>query len=94
MPHPIHPVVFDKLMDAATIRCVVKNTKGAHGPSGLNAYTWRRMCMSFKGASDNLCHALSLTARRLCTEYVDPAIVAPLMASRLIALDKSPGVGI
>ena len=28
----------------------------------------------------------------LCTELVDPATIAPLMASRLIALDKNPGV--
>ena len=57
------------------------NTKGAPGPSGVDAHCWRRMCMSFKKASDSLCHALPLTARRLCTRYVDPANVAPLMPS-------------
>ena len=30
--------------------------------------------------------------KRLCTELVDPTSIAPLMASRLIALDKNPGV--
>ena len=28
----------------------------------------------------------------MCTEFVDPANLAPLLASRLVALDKKPGV--
>ena len=35
---------------------------------------------------------LLLTARRLCSVYVDPSCVSSLLASRLIALDKNPGV--
>ena len=31
-------------------------------------------------------------ARKLATEFVDPAALAPLVACRLIALDKCPGV--
>ena len=30
--------------------------------------------------------------KRLCTEFVDPKILLPFLASRLIALDKNPGV--
>ena len=33
-----------------------------------------------------------MVAKRLCTELVDPAGIAPLLACRLIALDKNPGV--
>ena len=50
-----------------------------------------RLCCSFKGAAD-LCTALALVARRLATEHVDPAGLSALVASRLIALDKCPGV--
>ncbi len=48
--------------------------------------------MSFKYASQDLCYSLALLARRLCTEYVDPNGLTALMACRLIALDKRPGV--
>ena len=33
-----------------------------------------------------------MLARRLCTSFVDPSIISPLVACRLIALDKNPGV--
>ena len=29
--------------------------------------------------------------QRLCTEYVDPLTIEPLLANRLIALDKGEG---
>ena len=74
------------------IRSAALPTNGAAGPSGLNALRWRRLCTSFKSASMELCHSLTSAAKHLCTEFVDPASVAPLLASRLIALDKIPGV--
>ena len=33
-----------------------------------------------------------MVARRLCTTYVNPKLIAPFVACRLIALDKNPGV--
>lgn len=90
-PPDIHPVLFESL-DARMIRSAALHTSGAAGPSGLDALSWRRLCTSFKSASLELCQGLAATARRLCTELVDPASTAPLMASRLIALDKNPGV--
>ena len=36
--------------------------------------------------------SLALTAKRLCTTPTDPRCVSPLLACRLIALDKNPGV--
>ena len=50
------------------------------------------MCCSFKEVSDGLCHSLALLARHLCTQFIHPSIVAPLLACRLVALDKNPGV--
>ena len=67
-------------------------SSGAAGPSCLDALGWRRLCTSFKTASFELCYSLALTAKCLCTELVDPATIAPLMASRLITLGKNPGV--
>ena len=49
------------------------------------------MCTSFR-SSPSLCNALAFVARRLCTSYVHPSGLTALVASRLIALDKCPGV--
>ena len=83
--------MFD-CIDADSIRHAAKGTTGAAGPSGLDAHNWRRICCTFKEASDDLCHSLALLARRLCTQVVDHSILAPFLACRLIALDKNPGV--
>ena len=64
----------------------------AAGLSGLDAHNWRRICCTFKKASDDLCHSLALHARRFCTQVVDHSISAPFLACRSIALDKNPGV--
>ena len=42
-------------------------------------------------ASNSLCHYLALSAKRLCTDMVDPIATAPLLSCRLIALNKCPG---
>ena len=67
-------------------------TNGAAGPSGVDAYEWRRLCSSFKGASVDLCNALAGMAKRLCTSTVDPDGVSAYVACRLIPLNKNPGV--
>ena len=91
VPQEVHPVSYDAV-DTTLIRSIALKMKGAAGPSGLDAYTWRRMCSSFKTASSNLCHSIALAAKRMCTTLVDPVCVAPLLACRLVALDKNPGV--
>ena len=86
-----HPVLFDQL-DGKAIRTTVLRIEGAAGPLGVDAYGWRRLCISFKSASSELCNSLALLARQICTTDVDPQGLAPLLASHLIALDKCPGV--
>ena len=90
-PQDIHPIVFDSI-DDNVIRSAAMRTTGSAGPSGVDAHEWRRLCTAFKGASTDLCNSLALVAKRLCTSYVDPKCVSPLLACRLIALDKNPGV--
>ena len=89
-PEP-HPVMFE-VIDGQLIRSTVLKMDGAAGPSGLDTAAWKRMCTSFKNASDDLCESLASVSRRLCSEYVDPSGISPLVACRLIALDKCPGV--
>ena len=71
-------------------------TNGAAGPSGVDAFGWRRFCSSFKSASTDLCNALASVARRLCTTSVDTDSVTAYVACRLIPLNKEPrpiGIG-
>ena len=87
----LHPVIFERV-DAVLIRSIALRTTGAAGPSGLDAHAWRRLCTTFKASSSYLCQSLANVTKWLCTTYVDPEAVSPLLASRLIALDKCPGV--
>ena len=91
IPPDVHPVIYDSI-DASMIRSIALSTRGAAGPSGLDGYAWRRLCTSFKTASVAICHSLALTARRLCSALVDSSSLSLLLACRLIALDKNPGV--
>ena len=91
MPPIVHPVIYDRL-DACSIRSAALHTYGAGGPSRTDAYCWRRFCTAFKQASSDLCHSLSLVTRKLCSVHVDPETLSPLLACRLIALNKNPGV--
>ena len=88
---PIHPVIFNGI-DEELIRNTGIKTEGGAGPSGPDAVSWRRLCTSFKSCSTDLCHALSLVARRICITLVDASGPEAFVACRLIALDKCPGV--
>ena len=91
VPPEVHSVIFDPI-DSSLIRSTALRVHGAAGPSGLDAYDWRRLCTSFQSASTTLCQALALSAKRLCTVNINPTALSPLLACRLIALDKCPGV--
>ena len=79
-------------VQSSCIRSAALRTKGAAGPSGLDAYCWQRMCTSFKAASNDLCHSLALFAKCLATSFFDANGLSAFLACRLIALDKCPGV--
>ena len=86
-----HYVMFEKLT-GATIRNTALRTKGSAGPSGIDSCGWKCLCTSFKNISPDLCSSLALVAKKLCTVFVDPRGIVPLTPSRLISLDKNPGV--
>ena len=85
------PILFDQL-DGCVIRQAAFHTHDAAGPSGVDAFAWQRLCSSFGNASVSLCNALTSVACYLATSGVDPAILAPFVACRLIPLDKNPGI--
>jgi len=72
-----HPIIFDAL-DGTVIQAAALHNSGSAGPSGLDVYGWRRLCTSFKSASDELCCSIAILVHRLCTSFVDPKIVLPV----------------
>lgn len=90
-PEPVNPIIFNGL-DADAIRHTALHTHGAAGPSGPDAYAWRRLCSSFKSASNSLCIALAGVGRRIITTSVNPEGLSAFVACLLIPLDKCPGV--
>ena len=86
-----HPVVYDQI-DGPLIRSTVQCLSGSAGPSGFDAKGWKRVCSSFHSASDDLCTAIARVTRRLCSSYIDPQGISALVACRLVALDKCPGI--
>ena len=85
-----HPVLFDSIT-SDLIRSTILRMSGSSGPSGLDASMWKHLSTSFN-SSDDLCSALASLARKISTTYVDPSGLYPFLASRLIAIDKLPGV--
>ena len=93
--HPLaaesHQVIYDQI-DGPLIRSIVQRMDGSAGPSGLNADDWKRMCSSFRRTSEDLCKSIARLTSKLCSSYVDPEGITTLVACRLMALDKCPGV--
>ena len=75
------------------VRQAALKTKVAGGPSGVDANGFRRIraCKSFKQTSLRLCEAIATMIMTLCTQNIDPTTIEPLVASRLIPLDKGEG---
>ena len=86
-PPAYDPVKFEQVT-GSEIKWAALHTQEAAGPSGIDAYGWRRLCSSFGDASVNLCNSLAALARRLATETVDPTVLMAFVACCLIPLDK------
>lgn len=87
-PESVYSEINGEMVRQAALR-----TKGAGGPSGIDANGFRRMlaCKSFKQSFLRLCEAIAKMTRPLCTQYINPTTIEPLVASRLIPLDKGEG---
>ena len=89
----VEEVLFENI-DSKLIHQSAKRTHGSAGPSGMDSDGWGRILCSkqFKSKPAELCDSIAVFARRLCTNYVNPEYIRAYTASRLIPLDKNPGV--
>jgi len=72
----------------------MSRTKGGSGPSGLDSNGWKRMLLSssFGERSNDVCKAIAMVARKICTEHNHHISLQAFLACKLIPLDKNPGL--
>ena len=58
-----HPVLFDSIT-AEAIRKSALLTEGSAGPSGMDAFCWRRLYTAFGEKSNELCSAIAAFAKK------------------------------
>ena len=94
----VDPAMFS-IIDESTIARPALHTKGAAGPSGLDADGWRRILVSknFGTAGADLRSSLAEMARILCTKELKAdsdhqSSIEAYVACLLILLDKCPCV--
>ena len=88
------PVVFSAIDEDSVAKAALK-TKGAAGPSGLDADGWRRMLVSknFGKFGKDLRTAVARMTTVLCTKEIETSAINSLeayIACRLIPLEKAP----
>ena len=73
---PVEEVIFECL-DAEAIHKAAKKVDGAAGPSGADSELWQRLICSkqFKQKPAALCAEISMTARKLNTQSINPDLL-------------------
>ena len=88
----IHKIKYE-CIDAEVIRNITLCTRGGLGPSGMDANGWRILTSdSFGQSSTNICMALANVAKKLWVKSDQTDSLEAFLASRLIPLDKNPGL--
>ena len=86
------PPLIEIDITSSHIEKVVRRIQGNAGPSGTDALQWQNFLLRQGKVSEQLGEAVAALARRIANTVVDWEEIQALMASRLIALDKNPGV--
>ena len=84
---------FDSI-DELTIRKSAKMTRGAAGSSHFDSEQFRRILCSnnFKFEGKALREQIARFARKIASSLIDPNSLEAYMTSRLIPLNKNPGI--
>ena len=69
-------------------------TKGGSGPSGMDADGWRKILTSkvYGETGNDVRKALANVIKKMCREEIIDGSLEAMMASRLVPLDKNPGL--
>ena len=86
------PYLEDVEITGAHIQSVARQLQGGAGPGGCDASHWRDILLRYGASSAKLRDSVAAVCRRLCNTITPWEEVHALLASRLIALNKCPGV--
>ena len=89
----VTPAYFDSI-DESMIKNAARLTKGAAGPSNLDAEQYKLMLVSnkFRKEGKELRTQIAILAKNIATKIVNPDELEAYTSCRLIPLDKNPGV--
>ena len=86
------PYLEDSEITASHIQFVANHLQGGVGPGGCRSAHWKDALLWYGSSSAHLCEAVAALCQLLCNSIVPLDDIRALLASRVIALDKCPGV--
>ena len=88
------PAYYFDDIDEQTVLNAALNTKGSAGPSEMDSELYRRILCSksFCAVGKELREQIATFAKNLATKLYDHKFLESYVASRLIPLDKNPGI--
>lgn len=89
----VEPIIFEVIDDNMVLKAA-QLTKGGSGPSGMDADGWRKILTSkvYGDTGKDLRTALAKVIKKMCVETISDNSLEALLASRLVPLDKKPGL--
>ena len=89
----VENIIFDVICNSVILE-VAKITQGVSGPSGMDADGWRQILVSkdYGDTVNDLHKAVTSLIEKICMEEIDDSSLSSLMASRLVPLNKNPGL--
>ena len=86
------PLIEDVAVNGGHVLRVARMIQGGAGPGGCDSTHWQDTLMRFGAHSERLRDSVASLINRLANSIVSWQEMRALMANRLIALDKCPGV--
>ena len=89
----IKPYLYESIDEQAVLKAALR-TKGSAGPSGMDSELYRRVLCSknFNANGKALREEIATLAKNIATKSYHPSLLEPYVASRLIPIDKNPGI--
>uniref|UniRef100_A0A1X7SXG4 Reverse transcriptase domain-containing protein n=1 Tax=Amphimedon queenslandica TaxID=400682 RepID=A0A1X7SXG4_AMPQE len=86
------PLLEDIEITGSHVGLVARRIQGSAGPCGCDSAHWQDILCRFGASSRRLCDSIAGLSRSLSNSLVDWSRIQALLANRLIALDKQPGI--
>ena len=83
---------LDVEVTGAPIKYTASHIQGSAGPSGTDCNHWQDVLLRYGAHSDCLRDSTAVLVRRLCNTVIPWDDIRALLACRMVALDKCPGV--